>query len=91
MKIAAMCTVATFVIAATAHAENTTCVLVQTCPVSLCPYLDSNNNSFKEEFMQCKMYSDSQGFKLLGFVPGPPPRCKSLATFEGKVNCADLQ
>ena len=81
MKIAAMCAVATFFIAATAHAENTTCVLVQTCPVSLCPYLDSNNNSFKEEFMQCKMYSDSQGFKLLGFVPDPPTALQIACNF----------
>jgi hypothetical protein len=72
------------------NAETTSCVIVQVCPISFCPYVSADaGDQLKLDFFgsACLQYSASQGLKGIGFVPGSQPRCKSLKTFDGKVDC----
>jgi hypothetical protein len=96
MRIMFVALFGTLSIAATefpAFAQSTTCVLVQPCPIDYCPYMKTDNVPLKIQTYQkaCQEYSESQGFKALGLIADAYPKCKSLMTLEGKVDCPHLQ
>jgi hypothetical protein len=72
-----------------AHAEQTVCPIVQTCPLKNCPDFHTDDNGFKEAMYTegCKAFALEQGLKFVRYMPQQIPHCLNLMTIDGKFDC----
>lgn len=76
-----------------AASSQTSCPVVQVCPLENCPYINSDDNEYKQQVYSkgCADYARSQGNQFISYVSGPAPQCKVVIKIDGNFDCAALK